>query len=114
VKSRRESAREREAVLEAALARFVDVCRRMPDVKAVYAFGSLGRGEVGPASDLDILVVRDTAVRGADRDRDLRIAFNAPVPLDLVVVTPEEYAQRLPATAFGRTILAEARLVHAA
>jgi len=36
------------------------------------------------------------------------------VELDLIVVTPDEYRERLPATSFGRTILASARRLDAA
>ena len=101
-------------MLERALRRFIEVCRAQGDVREVYVFGSLARGDVGPTSDLDVLVVRDTKARRAERDVDLRIAFDVPVGLDAIVVTPAEYREQLPTTGFGRTILAEAKLVHAA
>ena len=104
----------RRALLERGIERFVAICSERPDVRAVYVFGSYARGEVRPRSDLDLLVVRETDVRRIDRDLDLRLAFDVPIGIDVIVVTPQEYAHRLPATGMGRTILAEAKRVYAA
>ncbi len=103
----------RRAVLANAIERFVAVAQRHADVRAVYVFGSFARGDLRPHSDLDLLVVRDTTVRRAERDLDLRLAFDAPVGIDLIVVTPGELEHRLPTTGFGRTILSEATRVYA-
>lgn len=105
---------ERKARLERALDRLIAVCREHGDVRDVFVFGSLGSGRVGPRSDLDVLVVRDTAIHGVERGADLAIAADIGVALDLVVVTPLEFRERLPETSFGRTILATARHVYAA
>jgi predicted nucleotidyltransferase len=102
------------ALLERGLDRLVAICRGLPDVRAVYAFGSLARGEVRVRSDLDALIVRDTPLRRLARDLDIRAAFDVPVGLDLIVVTPAEYRDQLPRTGIGATILREARCVYAA
>lgn len=107
-------ARERQTTLDAALERFIDVCRRKRDVRAVYIFGSFAAGNVGPTSDLDILVVRDTDAAYYDRGDDLRAESRMRVEADLIVVTPEEFATRLPENGFGKTILQSAKLVYAA
>ena len=104
----------RRALLSRGIDRFVAICRELPDVRAVYVFGSYAVDGVRPRSDLDLLVVRDTTVRRIDRDLDLRLAFDVPVGIDVVVVTPDEFANRLPKTGFGRTILAQAKAVYAA
>jgi len=104
----------RRAVLEIALERFVGVCRSRPDVRAVMVFGSLGSGRVGPRSDLDLLVVRETAIRGIERAADLAVAADLGIELDLIVVTPTELRDALPTTSFGRTLLETARTVYAA
>ncbi len=109
-----ERVRERRASLEAALARFVATARAFPDVRAVYTFGSVATGAVGPRSDLDLLVVRETAVRGIERGTDLAIAAQLDVEYDLIVVTPDEFENRLPHTSFGRTIRATMRRADAA
>jgi len=103
----------RRSLLTTALERFVTIARRYADVRAVYVFGSYARGDVRPHSDLDVLVVRDTHVRRIDRDRDLRLAFDVPIGIDLIVVTPDEFERGLPTTGFGRTILSEATRVYA-
>ncbi len=108
----RSAARRRE--LEIALERFLGVCRARPDVRAVYTFGSFAASKTGPRSDLDLLVVRETTVRGIERGADLAIEADIGVALDLIVVTPEEYDEKLPTTSFGRTVLSSARSVYAA
>lgn len=109
-----ERSKARRVELEAGLAEIVRVAKGFPDVSAVYVFGSFGRGEIGPTSDLDVLVVRDTELRGARRAIDFAEATTrVVVPLDLVVVTPEEFREKLPVSSFGRTILRDARRVDA-
>lgn len=58
--------------------------------------------------------VRETDLRRAERDLDVRRAFERAVGLDLIVVTPHKYAHVLPTTAFGQTILAESVIIFAA
>jgi len=104
----------RRVLLAKGTERIVSICRRMADVRAVYIFGSYARGEVGTRSDLDVLIVRETKLRRLDRDLDLRLAFDVPIGIDIIVVTPSELTERLPLTGFGQTILREARKVYAA
>jgi predicted nucleotidyltransferase len=68
---------------------------RAYDPVKIILFGSHARGEAGPESDIDLLVVlpevankRQTAVAIRRRLTDL------PVPKDIVVTTPEEIASR--------------------
>jgi len=61
----------------------------------IILFGSHGRGEAGPDSDIDLLVVM--RVQGSKLETGLAIrrargAF--PIPYDLVLSTPEEFAWR--------------------
>ena len=65
------------------------------DVLQIILFGSHARGDAGPASDVDLLVVlpevadkRETAV--AMR----RLVADLPVAKDIVVTTPDEIARR--------------------
>ncbi len=53
-------ATERRARLTAALGAPVERARSLSDVRAVYVYGSYAAGRVGPHSDLDVPVVRDT------------------------------------------------------
>jgi predicted nucleotidyltransferase len=60
----------------------------------IVVFGSWARGDAKPDSDLDLMVV--AAVRGSLGDRTLVVRgplLDLPVPMDIVVYTPEEYAR---------------------
>lgn len=105
---------ERRRLLDEAVVRVIAVCGAHPEVRAAYAFGSYARGIVGPRSDLDVLVVRETDLGIVDRVADLAFELRGPVRVDLVVVTPEEWRTTFPASSFGRTVLAQARQIHAA
>lgn len=72
-----------------------DVVRAFNPVR-VIVFGSVARGEEGPDSDLDLLVVLDH-VDPKDRARlmgAIRFAISAPVPIDVLVTDPEECERR--------------------
>lgn len=104
----------RRAVLDAAAAELVAICNRLTDVRAVYVYGSYAGATVGPWSDLDVLIVRDTTLRRMQRDEDIRRAMTVAVGCDILVVTPEEFREILPGTSMGRSILAQAKLLYAA
>lgn len=67
------------------------------DPLSVVLFGSRARGEAGPGSDVDLLVVM-TAVSAPDNHKAtveiLRALKDVPVPKDVVVTTPEEIERR--------------------
>lgn len=79
---------ERRALLAETLEKVIAVCAAEPEVIEAYVFGSFSVGGVGPTSDLDVLVVRETDLGIVDRAADLKLAARARVWLDLVVVTP--------------------------
>src|SRR6516162_7649797 len=61
----------------------------------IILFGSHARGEAGPDSDVDLLVVMP--VRGSVRNKRLAIRgalHDMPFPIDIVVSTPEDFAWR--------------------
>ncbi len=114
LRSYAERCAERQILLEQALGKVVAVCRAEPEVVEAFVFGSFAVVRVGPTSDLDVLVVRDTALGIVDRVADLKVAAQARVGLDLIVVTPQEYRSTFAASSFGRTVLAQAKRVYAA
>lgn len=103
----------RRALLDAAAQELVTVCSRLPDVLAVYVYGSYARDAVGPASDLDALIVRETELPRFQREDDIRRFLRTAVGFELLIVRPDEFAEQLPANSVGRTILAEAKLLYA-
>lgn len=62
----------------------------------VVVFGSVARGEAGPDSDIDLLVVLPHVTPGQRHVLmgRIRAAVTAPVPVDVFVTDPDEYAVR--------------------
>jgi predicted nucleotidyltransferase len=61
----------------------------------VILFGSHARGDAGPDSDVDLLVV--VPVLGSKREKQLeiRVALHRfKIPMDLIVTTPEDFEWR--------------------
>ena len=82
----------------------------------VIVFGSLARGEAGPDSDIDLLVVMP--LRGSRRQTAvelLRALADFPVSTEVVVLTPEELeASRDLVGTIAYPAVREGRTLHAA
>jgi len=64
----------------------------------VILFGSYAYGTPGPDSDIDLLIVKETSERFIDRWTTVRRILSDPkrkVPVETIVLTPEELSQRL-------------------
>jgi predicted nucleotidyltransferase len=107
-------AARRRAIIGESIDELVAIARDAPDIREVVVFGSYAKNCVGPTSDLDVLVVRETDLPRSQRADDLLVAIRAGVGIDMIVVTPDERMDVLPNTSFGATILAEGRCVYAA
>ncbi len=60
--------------------------------KLIIVFGSVARHEAGDHSDLDLLVVMDTNLKGAKRAAAIhRRMIDIAMPMDVFVLTPSEY-----------------------
>jgi uncharacterized protein len=65
------------------------------DPEQIILFGSQARGDAGPDSDVDLLVVMDVEGSRLEKGVEIRLALREfLVPLDLIVTTPEEFAWR--------------------
>lgn len=99
-----------EDVLDEVIRRIVDVAQ--PD--RIILFGSAARGPVGPDSDLDFLVVKTGVAHRRRLAQQIYLSlFGIPVPVDIVVVTPEDvqaYGDKL--GTITRTALMEGKLVY--
>jgi predicted nucleotidyltransferase len=65
------------------------------DPEQVILFGSQARGDAGPDSDVDLLVVMDVAGSKLEKCLEIRGALrDFPVPLDIIITRPGEFAWR--------------------
>jgi len=79
----------------------------------VVAFGSFARGDVGIASDLDMIAVTESDPPFIKRLEELYVALEPTVGSDLLVHTPGEF-EEMRERSFVRHALAEGRVLHAA
>jgi uncharacterized protein len=73
----------------------VDAVVATGDPEQVIVFGSAARGDAGPDSDVDLLVVEKESAfpdgsRRAESSRIRRALWRFLVPIDVLLVTPEE------------------------
>ena len=73
-------------VLDQIVQRIVKVARP----QKIILFGSAARSEMGPDSDLDILVVTDCDHRRKTARKIRRQLFGIGVPIDIIVAKPED------------------------
>ncbi|HSW09720.1 MAG TPA: nucleotidyltransferase domain-containing protein [Bacillota bacterium] len=96
----------RRAALEEAIVRIAGACRQAGYAKAIL-FGSMARGDVGPDSDIDLLLVKDTQDRFMDRLDEFYRTVAPKVAVDVLVYTPEEFRELLKSRSFIRTAVEE-------
>lgn len=65
------------------------------DPDQIILFGSHARGTAGPDSDVDLLVVMPVSGPKREKQIEMRVALHdIAVPKDIILVTPEQVAQR--------------------
>jgi predicted nucleotidyltransferase len=61
----------------------------------IILFGSHARGDAGPDSDVDLLIVMPVKGSKLDAEVDIRMALHdIRIPKDIIVTTPEDYEWR--------------------
>lgn len=72
-----------------------EIVRRIVETAAperIVLFGSAARGEMGPDSDVDLLIVKAGKYRTLDVEQQLgRAMGRLPYAMDIVVVTPDQF-----------------------
>jgi uncharacterized protein len=104
---------DRDAILDQIVQRLVSAFQP----RRIYLFGSQARGDAGPDSDFDVLLVLDEL-----KDQRWRVSQDAylalrgiPAAIDVVVWPTAEFDQRLAARAsLPATVSREGRLLYAA
>ena len=62
----------------------------------IVLFGSYAYGTPGPDSDVDLLVVMDTSLSSREQRLEIsRVLSPRPFPMDILVRTPKDLAERL-------------------
>lgn len=84
----------------------------------IILFGSYAYGQPDRDSDIDLLIIKDTADRPIDRRVAVSRIVSDPkrlIPLEVMVLTPEEVGKRLEvADQFLREILNRGKVLHEA
>jgi predicted nucleotidyltransferase len=81
----------------------------------IILFGSWARGERGPHSDIDLLIIQESDLSRPQRYAQVRRLFwGMGVPMDILVYTPEEFAryQSVPGS-FTHTVAREGKDLYA-
>ena len=80
----------------------------------IILFGSAARGETGPDSDADFLIIKkQTPYYGSDRIRELSPIIERNIPVDFLIYRPEEFEKRLEmGDPFLKAILKEGRVLY--
>ncbi len=82
-------------VTPAKIGRMVKRIVRRFDPEQVILFGSQARGDAGPDSDVDLLVVMDFEGSAFEKGLEVVLALHDfLIPKDIIVTTPEAFAWR--------------------
>ena len=77
----------KQTILDEIIRRIVEVAQ--PD--RIILFGSAARGQMGPDSDLDFLVVKAGVAHRRRLAQQVYLGlFGIPVPVDVIVVSPQD------------------------
>ncbi len=86
---------KKKASVQSVMDRVVRRIVRRFHPEQVILFGSRARRDAGPESDIDLLVVMDFEGSKLDKMVELQgAADDAPVPVDILVTTPADFAWR--------------------
>lgn len=84
---------ERRALLEAELERCLQLLRTHYAPQRILLFGSLASEQVSEWSDIDLVIIKETDQKFLDRIREVMRLLQPRVGMDILVYTPEEFAQ---------------------
>ena len=73
-----------------ALAEIVRRIVETAEPEKVILFGSTARGDAGPHSDMDFLIIKSTSNKWELDDKIRRALYGVGVSIDLVMATPED------------------------
>jgi uncharacterized protein len=104
---------ERKQLLEQELKRYLGLLTLHDQPDQVILFGSLVTGEIHPASDIDLVIVKETRLPFWQRLRETRRLLQPQVGTDILVYTPNEFEQLQRERPFFRDeILSKGKVVY--
>ena len=107
--------RGRHLVLQRELDRVLPILIREYAPEKILVFGSFANGQVGEWSDLDLVLIKNTARRFFDRLADVISLVKPRVGMDILVYTPAEWDEMSATNAFIRhEVVGRGRLLYAA
>jgi predicted nucleotidyltransferase len=93
--SSRSILKKRASLKDEPIRRMVDRIVRRFDPDKIILFGSYARGDAGPDSDVDLLIVMPVAGSTRQMAVDIGVALHdIRVPKDVIVTTPEQFEWR--------------------
>ena len=109
----REKLNRRRQKMEGELARAVDELKRM-GAERIVPIGSMAEGDIGPCSDIDLVVVMQTDKRFLDRLKEAYGRIRPSVAMDILVYSPQEMDELRETNAFVMHALEKGRVLYAA
>jgi uncharacterized protein len=82
---------EREKILKDELRRITDIIKKEYQPDKIILFGSLASGKIHEWSDIDLLIIKNTAKRPIDRCMEIANLVHPKLGIDFFIYTPEEY-----------------------
>jgi predicted nucleotidyltransferase len=83
----------RRALLERELARWLPLLVAHEQPEKIILFGSFPAGQISEWSDLDLVLIKNTAAPFLDRIRQVLTLLQPQVGVDMLVYTPQEFEQ---------------------
>jgi predicted nucleotidyltransferase len=97
-----QASEQRKELLERELDRYLQILTTRSDPERIIVFGSMASGEITAWSDIDLVIVQQTSLPFLKRTRQMRRMLCPRVGTDILVYTPDEFAQLRQTRAFFR------------
>jgi len=97
--------------IEEEIRRMLEAFKAM-EIEKVILFGSGARGDIGPCSDIDLIVVKKTDLPFINRLEEIYSVIEPVIATDILVYTPEEFDMMKSSNPFVMRACAEGRLIY--